>query len=240
MILHVYTTTWNERYMMPYFLRHYAEVADHVFVVDDGSDDGTREVVEACPKASLVPYPYESGLVEGNKQKLFSRLYRKLSRGTADWVICVDCDEFVYHRDLRGVLESQAATTHIVKPDVGMILGANEVPDTDGQLYDACPLGFSIKAYAKPCIFRAGADVWFGLGQHHVRSRGANVVTGTGIWLLHCCYLSRDWVMDHLERRFARMPQHELARVTARGLTLNHAKKRAMRAFDNLQPWAKP
>ena len=239
MILHVYTVTWNESYMMPYFLRHYETVADHIFVIDDSSTDGTREIVEKSPKAQLLDYPYPSGMVEPDKAKTFSRTYRTLSRGIADWVICVDCDEFIYHPNLRAVLERQRALgAYVIRPDRGMILGAETTPVTDGQLYDACPLGMECPQYAKPVILDPGLDVWFGLGQHRIKlPNGIPIVTDTGIELLHCCYLSRDWINDHLDVRFSRMPPHELERVQSRGMTLELAKKRAMISYDCMRPW---
>jgi len=241
-ILHVYTVVWNESYMMPYFLRHYEKVADKILVFDDFSTDGTRDIVKAHPKAELHDWPCESGMIEPVKAKFFSREYRTRSRGIADWVICVDCDEFIYHPDLRSVLEEQKALgTKAIKPDQGLIVGATTTPHTDGQLYDACPYGFERRAYAKPVIFTPDIDVWFGHGQHHSAVRpDVPKVRGTGIVLLHCCYLSREWILEHLKVRFARMPQHELDRVNAGGLTHDVAVATAMRDYGRMirkGPW---
>lgn len=239
MILHVYTMTWNEEYMIEYFLRHYEGVADKIFVIDDQSTDRTREIVRAHPKAEIIGYPLEPGLVEPAKAKLFSRVYRGISRGVADWAIVVDSDEFIFHPNLRGVLEEQKALgNHIIKPDKGWMLGARTTPQTTGQLYESCTLGFEKRSYAKPVIFDAAIDVWFALGQHSVRSKGARMVSGTGTHLLHCCYLSWEWILDHLHRRWARMPQHELDRIAAGGLTLELAIERARRAYHSMRPWS--
>jgi hypothetical protein len=236
--LDVYTMTWNEEYMLPYFLRHYEQFADRIFVIDDESTDATRDIAAAHPKVEVLPCPF-SGLQEILKARTFSRIYRGISRGVADWVIVVDCDEFIYHPRLLEVLAEQKATgAHIIKPDRGWMLGARETPQTTGQLYDSCTLGFPKRAYAKPVIFNPSADVWFTPGQHFVRSQGAQVAHGTGIQLLHCCYLSRPWIIDHLQRRWSRMPPHEEKRISDAGMTMEIAKVSALQAYASMKPWS--
>jgi glycosyltransferase involved in cell wall biosynthesis len=231
MILHVYTMTHNEEYMIEYFLRHYTTVADRIFVIDDASTDRTREIVAACPIAEIIDYPYPSGLMEKYKAMSFSKIYRHLSRGVADWVICVDCDEFIYHPRLREVLaEQRALGVQGIRPR-GVVLGAEQTPHTDGQLYDACPLGFATHRYSKPVIFDPAVDIWFYSGQHQAKT-AAPMVEGTGIDLFHCCYLSREWIRDHMRIRWARMPPEEVARFG--GITQAHATEKALWRYKKM------
>ena len=104
MRVHVYTTLRNEAYLLPFFLRHYATVADHIFVLDDGSTDGSLAIIEACPIASVLPYPFETGLDDRVLQDALHQAIATHSSQVADWVLCPDADELLFHPELRSVL----------------------------------------------------------------------------------------------------------------------------------------
>ena len=47
-------TERNERVRLPFFLRYYRDLGvDHFLIVDNGSDDGSREYLAAQPDVSL-------------------------------------------------------------------------------------------------------------------------------------------------------------------------------------------
>jgi hypothetical protein len=73
-------------------------------VFDDNSDDGTQEIVKACPKAVLEKYPFSGGLDDREFIQHAQDTYRK-ARGHADWVIWCDSDELLYHPQLLPTLE---------------------------------------------------------------------------------------------------------------------------------------
>lgn len=92
-MLQVYTLTWNEIEIIEWFLAHYGTIADRIIVYDGGSTDGTREAVAACPKAELIDLESEGKLRDDLHIEVKNNAWR--GRG-ADWVICVDCDEFLF------------------------------------------------------------------------------------------------------------------------------------------------
>ena len=67
--IHVYTTTRNEAYMLPFFLRHYYQFASHIYVIDDGSTDGTRDIATSHPNTTLLNYTFHSGLNESHRSE---------------------------------------------------------------------------------------------------------------------------------------------------------------------------
>ena len=50
----LFVTVRNERVRLPYFLEYYRKLGvDHFVVIDNGSDDGSREYLAAQPDLSL-------------------------------------------------------------------------------------------------------------------------------------------------------------------------------------------
>ena len=207
--LHVYTMTWNEEYMIKYFLRYYETVADRIFVIDDNSSDGTRDIVKTCPKTTLLPYPFPSGFNEYDKTNCFATEYRKYSRD-AEWVIVGDCDEFIYHPDLRNFLDKKRAEGRRAIKATGYFFASKEIPNTEGQLFDAMPYHHRLRkikhSYDREVVFDPKLDVKFKPGCHPPTEFSDGVIAGRcGLSLYHCCHLSRQWIVDHLDRRIARM-----------------------------------
>jgi len=229
--LHVYTSTWNEAYMIKYFLRYYETVADRIFVIDDNSTDGTQEIVKACSKATLLPYPFPTGFSEVDKTNCLSTEYRKHSRD-AEWVICVDCDEFVYHPNLRDYLDMRRAEGYRALRTTGHFFLSEEIPNTDGQLFDAMPYQFRKKTWDKEVVFDPKIDVVFSKGCHPPTffPPGTKIIR-KGLSLYHCCYLSRQWIIDHLNARLGRMIDPE-ERIPFQA-NINHFVARACKVYDD-------
>ena len=227
--LHVYTTVWNEAYMIKYFLRYYETVADRIFILDDGSDDGTQDIVKACSKATLLPYPFKSGFNEYDKTKCLGTEYKKHSQD-AEWVIVGDIDEFIYHPHLRDLLDLKRSQGYRALKATGYFFASKETPNTEGQLFDAMPYIVRLKntptSYDREVLFDPKLDVEFRAGCHPPTKFSDGVrAMRCGLSLYHCCYLSKQWIIDHLDRRIARMndPSYKNVYLRKREVMLNKA-----------------
>lgn len=98
----------NERVRLPFFLDYYRKLGvDHFLIVDNGSDDGTREYLADQKDVSL----WTTGA--GYKQSRFGMdwLMHLLRRhGTGNWCLTVDVDEFLVYpfcetRPLRALTD---------------------------------------------------------------------------------------------------------------------------------------
>ncbi|WP_406735671.1 glycosyltransferase family 2 protein [Thioclava sp. GXIMD4215] len=88
----VFVTLRNERIRLPYFLRYYREMGCHHFIiVDNGSDDGSREYLETQPDVSLW---HTKASYKGARFGMdwVNHLLRRY--GTGHWCLTVDPDEF--------------------------------------------------------------------------------------------------------------------------------------------------
>src|SRR5262245_10937973 len=105
MKIHVYMPTYNEEKFLPYFLRHYSTFATEIHAIDNCSNDGTYDILKACPLVKSIESVYtEDEMREDFLLEIKDNAW-KLSRGKADWVIVVDCDELLYHKNLPAYLE---------------------------------------------------------------------------------------------------------------------------------------
>jgi hypothetical protein len=234
MIIHVHTIVRNDAYHLRYFLRYYAPVADALFVMDDGSTDETPDVLAAYPHAIRLPYPFTTGLDEGALAAAYAASVATYSRGVADWVLCPDVDEHLYHPDLRATLAAGRATGARAVGSTGYFMVADAPPETDGFLHDAVPLGYryvthSGATYDKTLIYDPALTVRFGAGRHTTALPPGVPVTDLGIRLLHFCYLGWDYIEARLTRNHQRM-LHVSPATSSRWLEYRLAKARTVYA----------
>ena len=73
-------------------LHHLRTGVDHVLLVDNGSSDGTREIVEELGRRSRVTAWRDDS--EWHQEAMFTELAREAVRLGADWIVPFDADEF--------------------------------------------------------------------------------------------------------------------------------------------------
>jgi glycosyltransferase involved in cell wall biosynthesis len=210
----VYTITYNEGKLLPYFLRHYESFADRIFAWDDGSDDGTREILDAHPKVKVLPH--HLGKIDDIYfvQKLWPQYMQ--SRGYADFVICAESDEFVYHPNMLGKLEELQSEGIQKVCCKGFQMHHDKFPDTDGQIYDEAKFGSYDPKLSKTILFDPNVSMKWTAGRHHC-AREKFSVYNTGISLLHYRLLGYDFYIQKMKKRLNRVsdPWHIYRKRTA-------------------------
>lgn len=89
--LTVHVLTWNEEFLLPYFLKHYA-FTSKIVVHDNESDDHTVEIAKSDPRVSVVPYQTPQG-----QDNIVMRALKNIcwKDDTTQWSIVCDIDEFL-------------------------------------------------------------------------------------------------------------------------------------------------
>lgn len=160
--VHVYTICRDEARMMPFWIRHYSAFCEKLIVYDGQSDDGTRAIVQACPKAELREWPYMG--LDDEKFLQAVNLSRDME-GPAEWRIWADVDELLYHPDMLSMLG-------VVRLDLLGAIGyalisPNGFPKDDGrQLYEQVPTGIPQANYDKFILHRFWLPVKHAIGRH--------------------------------------------------------------------------
>ena len=194
----VYSVMRNEIKILPYFLRHYEQFADRIFVWDDQSDDGTREMLARHPKVVLLGLTHHGANDMYYVQSLWPQ-YRLISRGYADWVMCVDADEFIYHPNLVQFL-SECGEKGIQKIRcTGYTMHSTEFPHWKfkGQLYDLIKMGWADRWSTKTVVFDPAIQITFTPGRHQcLPSRNIITYKNIGLKMLHYRYLGPKYFKD--------------------------------------------
>jgi glycosyltransferase involved in cell wall biosynthesis len=202
MKIDVYTIMHNEAPILPYFLRHYETVADRIFVFEDQSTDGTREILQSHPKVTLL-HVDKPGVDDVYWVNELWPHYKLLSRGQADWCMCVDADEFVYHPRLREFLEEKRAGGVQFLRCEGWAMLSETFPTTPGQIYEEINTGVYDKSSSKWVVFDPSIDILFACGRHRgPREISPNTVMQfrTGLMILHYRYLGHRYFVDRVAR----------------------------------------
>jgi|3_EtaG_2_1085321.scaffolds.fasta_scaffold17394_4 glycosyltransferase involved in cell wall biosynthesis len=204
MIIHVYSIVRNDEYILPYLLRHYETFADKIFIIDDHSTDSTREIAKTHPKVECLPFTYDRGMNEDDFNECFEESYKEYSRNVADWVMCVDSDEFIYHPAIREVLEKKHKEGARALKTIGYMMVSEEKPNKNGQIYDECKMGVKFRGYDKPVVFNPSIDVKLGHGRHSIKLPDNKKTVRSSLKLLHYRYLSREYFIERSEHLYER------------------------------------
>jgi hypothetical protein len=216
----LYTVTFNEAKILPFFLRHYEQFCERIIIFDDKSTDGTRDIIKACPVAELREYPHGNGLDDRDFITLAQNTYRE-ARGRADWVIWVDPDELLYHRHLVPLLADLKAKGVQVPGTRGFQMISERFPTTISQIYHEVNEGIEDPSYAKSCVFQPECEMNWDPGKHAVHGT-FNRGEYAGLKLLHFRYLGVEYLRDRHERNYARCSKANIASGLGVGVYPGH------------------
>ena len=106
------STVKNERDILEAFVRHTASFVDHHLVLDHGSTDSTREILDALVAEGLPLTVLDDPSPGAWQARRMNRLmHRAAAEFAPDWVVPLDADEFLVTRrmeSIRGLLEKQS------------------------------------------------------------------------------------------------------------------------------------
>lgn len=108
----VLTRVKNECDAIEAFVRHHAALVDRVIVVDNASQDGTREILDALAEEGLPLTVLADEAIEDRQGELVTYLARAGIRAfELDRLFLLDADEFL-HVGSRGALEGALGNFH--------------------------------------------------------------------------------------------------------------------------------
>jgi len=200
-----YTQVWNEAEMLPFYLNHYTKFCDKVIVYDNGSTDGSQDIVKSFKDAELREYDTGGTLDDVAITELQSNHYKE-QKGKADFVIVCSCDEFLYlpdgnnPYDLRKKLQEfkdQGVTFPKMRGfsmlDDGDESIYNRLGEIDPFLYNYIKTGWENGNDAKRVVFNPNeVEVAYHIGSHNCDVSGNIVESEDPLFMLHYSVLGLD------------------------------------------------
>ena len=182
-----FSVVYNEAKILPYFLRHYETFCDRmVFWVDEASNDGTREMIMAHPKAEFRPWPHKTGL--DDEQFIKTANHWPSFDGVnhhCDWVAFVDADELLYHPEPERALREEKSDA--IPARGYALISATGWPLDDGrQIYDQVPTGTYQDNYSKTLWHRPQCAIGHSHGRHEVHRFDGKIGELSDWRLFHC------------------------------------------------------
>jgi glycosyltransferase involved in cell wall biosynthesis len=234
MKIHLFAMCWNEAGLLPYFLRHYAPLCERIVIYDDGSDDGSQDIIRRHPQCELRDC---SGGAFTQDKLLGIRKTWKESKGIADWVICCDIDEFLWHPDIPSYLNRCGVTVPKVQ---GFQMVADSFPTEGRPLPELINRGVPNGNYSKRIIFRPDAidDMDYDPGCHHCHPKGnyTEEKLDGELRLLHYKWLGMEHILARNKAMDSR--QNDSERKKGHGNEYRESAVQVRKYYDFLMAYA--
>jgi hypothetical protein len=175
MEVHLYTRCWNDASMLGFFFRHYDGFVTKYVIYDDGSTDGSLDILRAHPRVDLRQMPpYEDPQSRVLSSKYLQDKIWQESKNKADWVILTDIDEHIFHTRFSNYLEKAKRHKVTVIPIIGFQMISETLPEDDGLLSVAVTSGMYDPGCNKPSVFSPDdiEETNFAVGRHAANFRG--------------------------------------------------------------------
>lgn len=197
MRVHLYTLSWNEMKMLGFFFRHYDPLIERYVFYDDGSTDGTLDVLRAHPRVEIRRFErHDADSFVLSSRHLNDHVWKE-SRGLADWVVISAVDEHLYHRDLPGYLELARRAGITAIPGLGYEMVSADFPDPAEELTRTRTRGAPEPMWNKLNLFDPDAvdETNYEVGRHTARPTGRITYPETDeLLILHYKYIGFDYV----------------------------------------------
>ena len=160
----IYTISYNEEKMLPFFLDHYSKFASKIVVYDNESTDDTVKIAKSY-------YPLVTDIKHvSTKNTLDDRMYLGVrnhcwTEDTADYVMLVDADELIYCENIVEYLQSTNEPVHRLK---GYDMVSENFPKSGSSITSQIKQGLFNKFYCKPIVFNPSVvkRTIFNIGMH--------------------------------------------------------------------------
>jgi hypothetical protein len=200
----LYTLCWNEADILGFFFRHYDPVVTRYIVYDDGSTDGSLDILRRHPRVEIRRFERsDPDSFVLSHQHLQNSMWKE-SRGRADWVIITALDEHLMapRWRLQAYLAAASRGRVTAIPAIGFQMLSDALPPPDAHLATSLTIGAPWSVMSKLSIFDPNAidATGFTLGRHEAQPLGrVHFPPRDELMLLHYKYIGFDRTLKRHE-----------------------------------------
>lgn len=173
MNIEIFTFCWNEMNNIPWAVRYWKKYASHVTVFDNGSNDGSVDLLRSYDFIDVVPYD-TGGATNNTILQYMKNEAWKEARGRADLVIVCDMDEMVCAPDITRSLATMRRVGGTICTPLWYDLVSDELPDSSCglPLHRVRPL--AVKTPGKAVLFDPNkiTEINYDAGAHSCHPEG--------------------------------------------------------------------
>lgn len=147
MKISAYFICYNEEKILPHLLNYYLSFCDKVTILDNKSTDRSVEVINSFDRTEVISWDSNNEIRDDYYLQIKNNVWKR-DRGHYDYVIVGDCDEFIYHENLKQFLQdSLNVGINLFKPvgyhmiaDEGYLLNkdSNLIKDVTQGIKNSC------------------------------------------------------------------------------------------------------
>jgi hypothetical protein len=246
----LYFSCWNNADMLGFFFAHYDSLVRRYVVFEDGSDDGSRELLAAHPRVEIrkMPSPVEAQSRTLRTLSVSETCWRETS-ADADWVIMVDVDEHLHHPNLGAYLRQCSDAGITIVPALGYQMIGPRLP-LSGRLADTVTMGAPWAQMSKLGAFAPSAidELRLTPGRHRAAPTGrVRAPERDELLLLHYKYIDFERVAERHRQAATRL--NDLDRASGYGHRWRFTRQELQSDWDafarqavdisaeDLEPW---
>lgn len=224
----VYTITYNEELILPYFIKHYRDRFPNcdIVVYDNYSTDNTAKIASFY-NCSVIKYDTNNELSDRTYLKIKNNVWKD---SNTDWVVVCDADEFL-DIDYAKLQQEQKMGTTIIKstaydminPNVGEIDIGNMKYGVRNEYYDKC-LMFN-KKYIK--------EIRYEMGCHTCIPRGVIKYNRAKYRMYHNSYIEENYKINRYLVYSRRMSEENL--INNWGCYYLNNSQQIIESFSNIR-----
>jgi glycosyltransferase involved in cell wall biosynthesis len=226
--------------MLGFLFQHYDDFVERYVIFDDGSTDGSLEILRSHPKVDVRPMPPRSDPESRilSSHPFFEDCWKE-SRGHADWVIVTDIDEHIWHSDLARYLTDCRHSGVTIIPGLGYHMLSETFPEPGCCLRQSVVTGAPDTWSSKMNLFSPDAieATNFELGRHSAAPVGRVLAPARDeLLVLHYRFLGFERTQRRHEEYLKRQRPKDLANDW--GFQYSWSRQQLRERWDALQAQA--
>lgn len=205
MIVHAYFLCYNEEKILPHLLNYYLKFCSKVTILDNESTDSSVSIVNSYPNTEVISWNSNNEIRDDLYLQIKNNVWKR-SRGSCDYVIVGDADEFIYHENMIEFLTSAKNNEVTIFKPVGyhMIADEDYILNNSSDIIKEVTLGIRGQSNDKLMIFDPNLEeINYSPGCHTAYPQGkVKMYNSNGdLKMLHYKYLGlQDFIPKHLMR----------------------------------------